>query len=58
MAGRPACLPAEEAADLATLLITLLEGAHVLCRAAGTLEPFEQAARTATALTRARYEAP
>jgi len=53
-----ACLPAEEAADLATLLITLLEGAHVLCRAAGTLEPFEQAARTATALTRARYEAP
>ncbi|SNQ46979.1 Regulatory protein TetR [Frankia canadensis] len=40
-----------EAADLATTLIMLLEGAHVLCRAAGTLEPFDRAARTAIALT-------
>jgi TetR/AcrR family transcriptional repressor of lmrAB and yxaGH operons len=44
-----------EAAGLATTLITLLEGAHVLCRAAGTLEPFDQAAATAVALTRSRY---
>ncbi|CAO5238695.1 TetR/AcrR family transcriptional regulator [Frankia sp. AgKG'84/4] len=43
-----------EAGELATTLIMLLEGAHVLCRAAGDLEPFEQAARTAVALTRAR----
>lgn len=48
-------LPPDEASDLATTLITLLEGAHVLCRAAGTLEPFEKAARTAIALTAARY---
>jgi TetR/AcrR family transcriptional repressor of lmrAB and yxaGH operons len=37
------------------MLIALLEGAHVLCRAAGTVEPFDQAARTATALTRSSY---
>ncbi|OHV39375.1 TetR family transcriptional regulator [Pseudofrankia sp. EUN1h] len=49
-------LPPDEAAGLATALLMLLEGAHVLCRAAGTLEPFEQAAHTATALARARYE--
>ena len=46
-----------EAADLATLLITLLEGAHIMCRAAGTIEPFDQAARIATTLTRDRYPA-
>lgn len=40
-------LPASEAADLATTLITLLEGAHVLCRAAGTTQPWEHAERTA-----------
>ena len=44
-----------EAADLATLLITLLEGAHIMCRAAGTIEPFDQAARMATALAGSRY---
>ncbi|MFJ9770281.1 TetR/AcrR family transcriptional regulator [Kitasatospora sp. NPDC101157] len=38
------------ARDLATTLIALLQGAHVLCRAAGDLEPFEQVARTAVAL--------
>jgi TetR/AcrR family transcriptional regulator, lmrAB and yxaGH operons repressor len=48
-------LASAEAADLSTTLVMLLEGAHVLCRAAGTLEPFEQAARTATVLTRTRY---
>ncbi|WIM92972.1 TetR family transcriptional regulator [Actinoplanes oblitus] len=40
----------DDAADLASLLISLLEGAHVLCRAAGSLEPFDQAARAAVAL--------
>ncbi|MFF3067873.1 hypothetical protein ACFVSN_02975 [Kitasatospora sp. NPDC057904] len=29
---------------------TLLQGAHVLCRAAGDLAPFEQVVRTAGAL--------
>ncbi|WP_019884628.1 TetR/AcrR family transcriptional regulator [Streptomyces purpureus] len=48
-------LSAGEAGDLAATLITLLEGAHVLRRASGTLEPFEQTARTALALTRSRY---
>jgi AcrR family transcriptional regulator len=43
-------LPHDQAADLATTLIILLEGAHVLCRATGTTEPFEQAVRTATTL--------
>jgi AcrR family transcriptional regulator len=42
--------PSGEAVDLATTLVTLLEGAHVLCRAAGTLEPFERVARCATEL--------
>jgi hypothetical protein len=32
------------------MLIALLEGAHVMCRAAGTLEPFDRAARAAVAL--------
>lgn len=40
-------LPADEAADLAAMLIALLEGAHVMCRAVGTLVPFEKAARAA-----------
>jgi AcrR family transcriptional regulator len=43
------------ATDLATTLITLLEGAHVLCRAAGSVAPFEHAARTALALTTSRW---
>ena len=43
-------LAAEDAADLATTLITFLEGTQVLCRAAGTLEPFERTVRTALAL--------
>jgi AcrR family transcriptional regulator len=38
-------LAPERGNDLAALLITLLEGAHVLCRAAGNLEPFERASR-------------
>jgi TetR/AcrR family transcriptional regulator, lmrAB and yxaGH operons repressor len=43
-----------EAGDLAALLIGLLEGAHIMCRAEGTLQPFDRAARAATALTRSR----
>jgi TetR/AcrR family transcriptional regulator, lmrAB and yxaGH operons repressor len=48
-------LPAHDAGDLATTLITLLEGAHVLCRAAGSVEPFDRVCRTATALVDSRY---
>jgi AcrR family transcriptional regulator len=44
-----------EAAELASALIALLEGAHVLCRAAGHLGPFEQAAGAIEALVRCRY---
>jgi AcrR family transcriptional regulator len=33
-----------QAADLATLMIVTLEGAHVLCRAAGSIESFDRAA--------------
>ncbi|WP_460491745.1 LmrA/YxaF family transcription factor [Dactylosporangium cerinum] len=43
-------LPTDTARDLATTLITLLEGAHVLCRAAASIEPFDRVCRTAMAL--------
>ncbi|WP_412538176.1 TetR/AcrR family transcriptional regulator [Longispora sp. K20-0274] len=33
-----------EAADLATLMVVTLEGAHILCRAAGSVAPFDRAA--------------
>ena len=45
-------LAPSEAADLAATLIALLEGAHILCRAAGTIEPFDRVARTAAGLVR------
>jgi TetR/AcrR family transcriptional regulator, lmrAB and yxaGH operons repressor len=48
-------LQPHDANDLAATLITLLEGAHVLCRAAGNLRPYEHAARAMTALVRNRY---
>ena len=48
-------LTPDDAADLATTLITLLEGAHILCRATGTLDPFDQITRTALDLTRLRH---
>ncbi|MEV6978387.1 TetR/AcrR family transcriptional regulator [Kitasatospora sp. NPDC093806] len=32
------------AAELATLMVVTLEGAHVLCRAAGSIAPFDRAA--------------
>ena len=41
--------------DLAAMLMTVLQGAHVMCRAAGTLQPFDQAAQAATALAESRY---
>jgi TetR/AcrR family transcriptional repressor of lmrAB and yxaGH operons len=44
-----------EANDLAATLIALLEGALVLCRAAGSLEPFEQITRTVAGLIQCRY---
>ncbi|MFD8319490.1 TetR/AcrR family transcriptional regulator [Kitasatospora purpeofusca] len=37
-------MSASEAADLATLMVVTLEGAHVLCRAAGSVAPFDRAA--------------
>jgi len=57
LAGRltTAGLPATDAYDLATTLIALLEGAHVLCRAAGDVAPFDHAARAALALVGGRY---
>jgi TetR/AcrR family transcriptional repressor of lmrAB and yxaGH operons len=48
-------LAADAAHDLATTLLALLEGAHVLCRAAASITPFDQAARTAAELTRSRF---
>ncbi|WP_253798556.1 TetR/AcrR family transcriptional regulator [Nocardia amikacinitolerans] len=39
----------DKAAELAQLLIALLEGAQVLCRASADTAPFEQAARAALA---------
>jgi AcrR family transcriptional regulator len=44
-----------EACDLAAMLLALLQGAHVTCRAAGTLQPFDQAVRAAIALAQSRY---
>ncbi|WP_236245945.1 TetR/AcrR family transcriptional regulator [Streptomyces sp. CC210A] len=43
-------LPVPEAEEKATLLVALLEGTQVLCRASGSTEPFERAARAALAL--------
>jgi transcriptional regulator LmrA/YxaF-like protein len=43
-----------EAVDLATVLVSVLEGAHVLCRATAGTEPLERAARMVAALVRRR----
>lgn len=48
-------IPPGEAGSLAATLIALLEGALVLCRAAGTVEPFEQITHTVTGLAKSRY---
>ena len=43
-------LPGPASAELATTLIVMLEGAHVLCRASASVEPFERTARAALVL--------
>jgi TetR/AcrR family transcriptional repressor of lmrAB and yxaGH operons len=48
LAGMDRCA----AIDLAHMMIMILEGAQVLCRAAGNTEPFEHAACSLTALMR------
>ncbi|GAB2727026.1 TetR/AcrR family transcriptional regulator [Kitasatospora kifunensis] len=48
-------LASAAADDLAGTLITLLEGAQVLCRAAGDLTSFDQVVRTANSLVVHRY---
>jgi AcrR family transcriptional regulator len=45
------------AAELASLLIATLEGAHVLVRAERRIEPFDQAARALEGLVASRYPA-
>jgi AcrR family transcriptional regulator len=51
-------LTGEDAAELATTLLILLEGAHVLSRAAASVEPFDRATRTVLALAQSRYGHP
>jgi AcrR family transcriptional regulator len=48
-------LAAPEARELASTLITMLEGAHVLARATGGIECFDQTADALTALIEGRY---
>ena len=57
LAGRLAFagLAAAEAHELASSLITVLEGAHVLARATGGIDCFDQTAHTLTTLVEARY---
>jgi TetR/AcrR family transcriptional regulator, lmrAB and yxaGH operons repressor len=43
-----------EATELATTLLIMLEGAHVVSRAAASIEPFDRAARTILALAEGR----
>ncbi|MFI2351069.1 TetR/AcrR family transcriptional regulator [Streptomyces sp. NPDC019443] len=47
---REAGLTAADAEEKAALLVALLEGAQVLCRASGSTEPFERAVRAALQL--------
>jgi TetR/AcrR family transcriptional regulator, lmrAB and yxaGH operons repressor len=44
-----------EARELASTLVTLLEGAHVLARATGGVDRFDETARAVTALVEHRY---
>ena len=57
LAGRLATagMEAADAQDLASLMITTLEGAHVLARAVGRIDPFDQAARALITLAESRY---
>ena len=45
------------ASDVAQLMIATLEGAHVLCRAAGSIAPFDSAARALRAAASRRSAA-
>lgn len=45
----------DEAGDLATTLIALLEGTHVLCRAVGSVEPFDRVCGAIRAMAESRY---
>jgi len=57
IAGRLAVagLAAGEARELASTLVTMLEGAHVLARATGGIECFDQTAQALTALVEGRH---
>ena len=57
VAGRFAAagLADAEARELASSLITMLEGAHVLARATGGIDCFDQAAHALTVLVESRY---
>jgi TetR/AcrR family transcriptional repressor of lmrAB and yxaGH operons len=44
-----------EAHELASTLITMLEGAHVLARATGEIDCFDQTARVLTTFVESRY---
>ncbi len=48
----------EAAASMAVLMVTFLEGSHVLCRAAGTLEPFDQGSVGMVAAARGLFGGP
>jgi TetR/AcrR family transcriptional regulator, lmrAB and yxaGH operons repressor len=48
-------VPAGDATALATTLLILLEGAHVLCRAAADIAPFDDAARVILAYAESRF---
>lgn len=57
LAGRliVAGMEAADARDLASLMITTLEGAHVLVRAVSSMDPFDRAARALIALAETQY---
>jgi hypothetical protein len=57
LAGRFAAagLTRAEAHELASTLVTILEGAHVLARATGGIDRFDETARAVTALVEHRY---
>src|SRR6516225_975438 len=57
LAGRfgAAGLARAEAHELACTLVTILEGAHVLARATGGIDPFDETARAVTELVEHRY---
>ncbi len=57
LAGRfgAAGLAQAEAHELASSLVTILEGAHVLARATGGIDRFDETARAVTALIEHRY---